>query len=300
MKILISVATEFMEPMDWPGEILEPAQGNDADVWIVDPEHPARSWHFDLMPNLKVLLTASTGTNHIDLEDACRRGIQVFSLLDDREGLEKIRASGEFTFFLILAALRRLQRLTFSIYSKGWFRQEHAMRGNELYGKAVGIIGMGRNGRNVFKWCSAFDVDRFYLYDPPAGMDHSLEEVFQKSDIVVITCALTEQTIDMIGKNHVQSMKIGACVINTSRGEIVRESELVEALLARPDIIYATDVLSGMTDGTHLNSRLFDLNNVIITPHVAGLTVESNTKALAICNKLLWEWYRGSYTQESL
>jgi len=130
-----------------------------------------------------------------------------------------------------------------------------------------------------------------YICDPPGGSAHTLEQVFENSDIVVISCALTEQTIDMIGLDLVQSMKTGACLVNTSRGEIVCETEMVNALTARPDIFYATDVLSGEVTGEHHNSPLFNLANCIITPHVAGLTFESNEKAYRIANKLLWRWH---------
>jgi phosphoglycerate dehydrogenase-like enzyme len=278
-----------MGEMEWPGELVKPDE--DAEVWIIDPEVPATAEVLELYTSLKVIFTASTGTNHIDLDYCDTRGIEVYSLLDDRDGLNEIRASSEFTFFLILAGLRRLNRLAFPLYSKGWHRNEDAMRGNELYGKTVGIVGMGRIGQNIYKWCYSFGANPKYLCDPPAGYAHTLEEVFQNSDIVVISCALTEQTIDMIDGNLVQSMKQGACLINTARGEIIIDNELVDVLQTRPDLTYVTDVLTGMTDGTQHQSKLFELYNVIVTPHVAGLTVESNEKALRIVNKLLWRWH---------
>jgi phosphoglycerate dehydrogenase-like enzyme len=279
-----------MEPMEWPGELVT----ENAEAWVIDPEVHVSDRILSENPSLQVIFTASTGTNHIDLDACATRGIEVYSLLDNREKLNEIRASSEFTFFLILAALRRLDRLAFPIYSKDWIRNENAMRGHELYGKTVGIIGMGRIGQNIYKWCYAFGAKPLYLCDPPKR-PHTLEEVFENSDVVVISCALTEQTIDMVRYNHIQSMQQGACIVNTSRGEIVRETEMVKALLARPDITYATDVLAGMHDGTQHQSPLLGLNNVIVTPHVAGLTEESNEKALRIVNNLLWEWYREHY-----
>ena len=116
-------------------------------------------------------------------------------------------------------------------------------------------------------------------------------EVFEDSDIVVISCALNESSIDMIRGSHVRLLKTDGVLVNSSRGEIVVEDELVEVLRVRPDIVYATDVLRGEITGEHLDSPLLGLSNCIVTPHVAGLTFESNEKALCIVNKLLWRWY---------
>jgi D-3-phosphoglycerate dehydrogenase len=296
MNILCMVPTHFMniEDLEWPGRLWfseDKNKYNHFDAVILDPSTTVRKLDLFHLPRLRLIITASTGRNHIDLEACNSQGVDVLSLLDDRDGLSEITASSEFTFLLILFVLRRMSRLSYTIYNRKWLRDEEALRGNELCGKTVGIVGMGRIGRNIYKWCYMFGANPLYLYDPPAGMAHTLEDVFQKSDIVVISCELNKQTIDMIGSDLVQSMKDGACIINTSRGEVVREKELVKALIARPDITYATDVLAGETSKTHYDSKLFDIPNCIITPHVAGLTIESNEKALRIVNKLLWRWY---------
>jgi D-3-phosphoglycerate dehydrogenase len=261
--------------LEWP-----PVNG-----WVIDPSTTVTK--DKLWVGLEVIATASTGTNHIIDTD----GIPVLSLLDDRKGLEEIRASSEFTFFLILAALRRSNRLAFNIHSSYWWRDENALRGHELYGKTVGIIGLGRIGRNIYRWVNAFGADVKWIYDPAFTKGVSLENVFEDSDIVVISCELNESSIDMIRGSHVRLLKTDGVLVNTSRGEVVRERELVEVLRVRPDLIYASDVISGETTGTHVNSPLLGLTNCIISPHVAGLTYESNQKALKIVNKLLWRWY---------
>ena len=296
MNILNLVPTYFMniDDLEWPGLFYDKEyknKYNHFDVILIDPSTPVRKIDMLHLPNLKLIITASTGTNHIDKEACEKHNVEVLCLLDDREGLSEIKASSEFTFFLILAALRRIHRISYTIYARKWMRNEEALRGNELYGKDVGIIGLGRIGQNIYKWVTDFGANVVAIYDPPKGSPNTLEEVFQKSDIVVISCALTEQTYGLIDENLVQSMKNGACIINTSRGEVVREKELVNALNARPDIMYVTDVLKGEVEKNHYNSKLFDLPNCIITPHMAGLTFESNEKAFRIANKLLWRWY---------
>jgi phosphoglycerate dehydrogenase-like enzyme len=270
----IAVETFGLE-LEWP-----PVDG-----WVIDPCTTVTK--DKLWPTLEVIATASTGTNHIIDTD----GIPVLSLLDDRKGLDEIRASSEFTFFMILGALRRVRHLAFDMWAGKWDRHEHVLRGRELYGKAVGIVGLGRIGRNVYRWCKAFGADVRRIYDPAFTMGVTLEHVFEDSDVVVISCALNESSIDMIRGSHVRLLKTGGVLVNTSRGEVVNEDELVEVLRVRPDITYATDVLRGEITGEHRASPLLGLNNCIVTPHVAGLTYESNEKALRIVNKLLWRWY---------
>jgi len=298
MNILCLVPTHFMDIRDltWPGKLWcseDRNRYNHFDAVIIDPSTPVRKLDLFHLPKLKVIITASTGTNHIDLDACAKCGIDVLCLLDDREGLSEIRASSEFTLFLMLAALRRLHRLSYIIYNRKWYKDDNVLRGNEIYGKTIGFVGFGRIGQNIYKWTYSMGAKPHYIYDPPAGYAHTLEDVFQKSDVVVICCALNEQTIDMITGNLVQSMKNGACLVNTARGEIVDEKGLVTALKARPDILYATDVLAGETSNKQHNSPLINVPNCMFTPHVAGLTNESNEKAFVIANKLLWKWYDG-------
>jgi len=282
MRVKVSISTHFMD-IEWPGELVK----DDPEIWIVDPEVMVDKF-LDRYRNLKVIITASTGTNHIDLAKCAKRGIKAYSLLDNREALNEIRASSEFTLFLILAALRRANSLLHGMYFKRWDRHEHSQRGSEIYGKSIGFIGFGRIGQNIYRWTYAMGAKPMYIHDPPAGHTHTLMNVFCNSDVVVVCCALNEQTIDMIKANHIQSMRKGACLINTARGEIIVENELVRGLIARPDLIYAADVIHGMTEG-RTGSALFDLGNTIITPHVAGLTVESNEKAARIALGILEE-----------
>jgi D-3-phosphoglycerate dehydrogenase len=258
---------------------------------LIDPSSTFTKQDVFNLPKLELVVTASTGTNHIDMDVCAANGIDVLSLLDDRKGLEEIRASSEFTFFLILAGLRRLNRLVYNITAGQDHVNLHALRGHELYNKRVGIIGIGRIGRNIFRWCKAFGADVKWIYDPAYTKGVTLEQVFEDSDIVVLSCALNESSIDMIRGSHVRLLKTGGVLVNTSRGEVIAEKELVEVLRVRPDITLAADVLSGETKGWHKNSPLLKLPNCIITPHVAGLTEESNEKAFRICNKLIWRWY---------
>ena len=87
-------------------------------------------------------------------------------------------------------------------------------------------------------------------------------------------------------------------MINTARGEIIIDYELVDVLQTRPDLTYATDVLAGEAEGKHITSRLLDLNNVIFTPHIGSLTVEYGERVVHIIEKLVWEWHYVNYEEK--
>ena len=237
---------------------------------IVDPLKPfgEREWLEAGKP--ATVSTPSTGTDHLDLSFLEAQGVQVFSLLDDRVALDEIRASSEFTFMLLLLGLRGGARI-FGTRHRG-------DPGNELYRKLVGIIGFGRIGKNIERWCEAFGAE-VAIHDPPIGYFYwSLERVFRECDAVVVCCTLNEDTRGMIGSSLLETMKPGAVLVNTSRGGVLVEDELVAVLRARPDLRVMLDVLDGELEWRHLNSPLWKLATV--TPHIAGHAVEAEAKAL--------------------
>ncbi len=290
MKILLSTDTSFMN-IDWP--LRTTIAWNDEDIvaWVVDPEHPITADDLKKLPNLKVIATASTGTNHIDKFECERRGIKVLSLLDNRIALDEIRASSEFTFLLILNALRRLDNAVQYGY---WRRDADYLRGHELYRKMVGLVGHGRIGKNIENWCRAFGAGVYWYdpYDQSNLFQPSLDWLFSNMHIMVICCQLTPITTGMINGELLRKMRNGTCLVNTARGEVVKENELYEVAMERADITFCLDVLVGEPEGKHYDSPLLKLENVVVTPHVAGCTYESNTKAAHIAAQLLRDYFK--------
>lgn len=241
-------------------------------AWVCDPKASfvIDDAVLDEYPNLHVLATPSTGTNHIDLDACKRRGVKVLSLLDDRAGLETISASAEFTFKLLLDALR-------------------IPPARELQGLQVALIGYGRIGRKLHRYLGAFGA-QVIPYDPYkkvyGSYGRSLATNFEASDAVIICCALTPETKGMITADLIRSMKHGAALINTARGEIVDEHGLLAVMDERPDLRVALDVLAGEVTGT-ANPEPFKARGAIITPHIAGETFDSRTKAARIILNLL-------------
>lgn len=220
-----------------------------------------------LYPGLQILATPSTGVNHIDHVACKRRGVKVLSLLDDRVRLDTISASAEYTFKMILDGLRKVPAF-------------------ELQDKVIGLVGYGRIGRRVDIYCDAFDADVLYVHDPYKNRWDSLNDVFSKSDVVVICCSLTEETKGMIDKHYLRQMKRNAVLVNSARGEVINEQDLIDLMQERPDIRVVLDVLTGETTGTQNPYPLIS-KGAIITPHIAGETYDSRTKATRIILKLV-------------
>ena len=243
---------------------------------IIDPlaSFGLKEWEAAGRPT--VIATPSTGDDHIDREALEAHGVKVFTLRDDRAALDEIRASSEFTFLLLLLGLRGGPQI---------FGTKHRGEpGNELYRKLVGIIGFGRIGKNIERWCEAFGAD-VAIYDPPLGYFYwGLEHIFRECDAVVICCTLDDETRQMIGRPLLERMKPNAVLVNTSRGEVLVEEDLIAVIGERPDLRVMLDVLEGELEWRHLNSSLWNL--ATISPHIAGHTLESERKAQEIAQEL--------------
>ncbi len=259
----------------------------DVTVWVPNPgqNFTIDDSILDRLPSLKVISTPSTGRNHIN-ETACReRGVKVFSLQDDRLTLDSIAASSEWTFLLLMNALRRLDFAVDEVTDGRWRTREDMLRGTELSGLQVGIVGLGRNGTRMARYCAAFDAVSAY-YDPYVDVKRipswPLERIFTDSDAVIVCCSLTPETNGLIGTDLLRSMKRNAVFVNTSRGEVILEQDLADIVRERPDLRVAVDVIVGEVTNTHDESPLLPLHRegkMIVTPHIAGATVESQSKA---------------------
>jgi len=273
-----------IETWDWPGVLVfDPCV---TEALVVDPNVTLMKEQLDLYPELRVIVTASTGTNHIDMWECVKRNIRVLSLLDDRAGLDTIKASSEFTFLLLLATLKNLKPALQEVAVGRWKQNERLFRGNELHGKTVGFVGFGRIGQNMFRYLKAFGAHVKSIYDPRVVEGGKLEEVFD-CDVVVVCCALTEETTGLIDYDLLSRLREGAVLVNTSRGEVLVEKDLLRILLERSDLRVGIDVLAGEVFGTHLASSLLCLNSVTVTPHMAGVTIESQKKAAVLALELL-------------
>lgn len=263
--------------------------------WIVNPGQTFKVDEeiLNFFPNLKYLVTPSTGTNHIDLETCKKKKIKTFSLSNNRKKLDEIRASSEFTFLLALNSLRRLDKAISEVDNKRWRQNEDIMRGQELYGKSVGIIGLGRIGSNLAKWFKMFGADVTYhdvINKSKKYKKRSVKYIFSNTSIICLCCSLNKKTQNLIDLSKLKLLKKNSILINTSRGEVINEKDLINFLNKRRDIFFSADVLSGEINGSNMKSELLNLHKkrrVIITPHICGASKESQTKAAQISLELL-------------
>jgi len=163
--------------------------------------------------------------------------------------------------------------------------REGLLRGHELAGKRVGLVGLGRIGLRLKRYCSGFDA-RVAYHDPyvhDTTLPYlSLEGLFENSDIVCVCCVLNDETRRMIHYDLLSRLPEGAVFVNTSRGEVVVEEDLIRLLTERLDLRVGLDVISGEVENRHGSSPLLafhDSGQIVITPHIAGATVESQRKA---------------------
>tara|TARA_Y100000592_G_scaffold101195_2_gene186730 strand:+ start:2087 stop:2989 length:903 start_codon:yes stop_codon:yes gene_type:complete len=299
MKVRIDCPTDFLYLKDFMKDN-NIRESQNPECLIVNPgtEQYLGKDYFSKFENLKVVGTPSTGVNHIDTKYLESRNVKTFCLLDDRIGLESITASAEFTWLHIMNAFRKFN---LAIEYVGDWRDsvnEHFLRSNELSGKNILIIGLGRIGRKVKRYAKAFEmnVDWYDPYIDVTSKNHieSLRDL-SKYDVISINCYLTDETTGMIDKRILSTAKDKVVVVNTARGEVVKEKDIC-TLIKNGKIFYSCDVLCNEQNIENLKqSELFNINgqydNLTITPHVAGATVESQTKALKsivkLCKKYL-------------
>lgn len=243
---------------------IESIPWGDADVaWVrlesVDAEKLRRQ------PRLKLVATNCTGTDHIDLEECKRRGIEVLSL--QGMDLTDVHATAEHTVSLMLQALRhRCDRTSGRI-------------GRELRGSNVGVLGEGRIGRQVFNLCGKFRADCGWVSCgiPPLHF----------YDIVTLHVPLNDETRGMVNAEFLSKLKPNAIVVNTARDAIVHKPSLVQWIHANPDAMYVHD----FKDDWPLSAFSRINEQVISTPHIGGWTIESlhKTEELLAEKVIAWE-----------
>ena len=263
-----------------------PAHLREADVLWVRLRSRIDAGILEAAPHLKIIASPTTGLNHIDMEAALARQIRVLSLRGERQFLRSIRATAEHTIGLILSLLRHVPAAVEHVRGRGWNRD--LFRGSELYGRNVGIVGYGRLGPIVAQYLSAFECtvsvcDPFVRREDVAAPARlvGLDELLATSDVVTVHVDLNPNTQNLFGAGEFRRMRPGAFFINTSRGELVDEAALLEALESGQLGGAALDVIC--REHKYEDSPLIEWarshSNLIITPHIGGCTSESMARS---------------------
>ncbi|MFN4133491.1 MAG: hydroxyacid dehydrogenase [Candidatus Hadarchaeales archaeon] len=241
--------------------------------------------------NLKIIARAGVGLDNIDVSAAKERGITVISAPE-----APTVAVAELTIGLMLSFARKIPRADAGMKSGKWEKKE--LMGTELRGKTLGIIGTGRIGKAVAQRARAFEMNLLF-YDLVLDEDFArtvgaryvtLEELLKNSDFISIHVPLLPQTRHMIGEKEFQMMKSSAVIINTSRGEIIDEAALVNALKTGRIAGACLDVFEKEPPE---GSPLLACPNIVLTPHIGASTVEAQREAAMVIAKKIKEAVKG-------
>jgi D-3-phosphoglycerate dehydrogenase len=249
---------------------------------------------------LKVICTASTGTNHIDKEWTQSQGIKTLSLTTEYHVIEKISSTAEMAFGLMMCGLRNIIPANKSIGAGIW--DYIPFVGRQLNMLKVGVIGYGRLGKLFSGYCKAFGAD-VYIYDPYEEICNEyirivdLYEALPDLDVISFHVHLNDETKNMVDDRWFFEMKEDVLLVNTSRGEIINENQLISFLRKNHSAKICTDVLAGEIHGFQY-SELYkcsrDNNQVIITPHIGGMTLDAQKMAYSHAANML-EKFLNSY-----
>ncbi|MDZ4227130.1 MAG: NAD(P)-dependent oxidoreductase [Patescibacteria group bacterium] len=274
---------------------------SDASVLSIFVDSAVGEEEMERFPQLKLIATRSTGFDHIDMDAARKRGIVVSNVPFYGEN-----TVAEFTFALILALLRRVEAAHRRVFETDTFSQE-GLRGFDLAGKTIGIVGGGHIGMRVARIAKGFEMNVlvFDVHEDEAlarevGFSYApMDELLTRSDIVSLHVPYNEHTHHLLGSAELQKMKHGAYLINTARGGVLDTMALIEALSKGAIAGAALDVLEEEGDlgdelellaGPHpkeadlkaalANHYLMNHPRVIVTPHIAFNTEEAVTRII--------------------
>ena len=243
---------------------------------------------------IEAISSPSTGTTHINLKDCTDKNIKVYSIKDS-PNIREITASSEYSFLHIINSVRKY-RIANAFLKQGYWREpENKMRGNEMHGTKLGIVGLGRIGSNVARYAEAFNMKITY-YDPNVNIKSenykktdNIYNLFENSDVILISIPYTNENKEFINSELISKMKNKSILVNTSRGEVIDESYILEKLKENPNFIYSCDVIQNEQD--YNQNSLFvnrnNLENLILTPHIAGLSFQSELKAFNFAYEFL-------------
>lgn len=236
-----------------------------------------------LAPRLQIIVSPTTGLNHIDQSACAQRNIIILSLKGRTDFLNQISATPEHALGLIIALLRNYNRALLSPENKHWDRNK--VRGHDLKGKRVGILGLGRVGQKLARALHALDATVF-AYDPKHNaltpheviLASSPHELAKQCDILVVAASHEPQTppivdaamLDLLAEKY---------FVNIARGELVDEQALLDRVARGHFAGVAIDVLANETsEESRLDEfvKLTPRQNVIVTPHIGGATFESS------------------------
>jgi D-3-phosphoglycerate dehydrogenase len=301
-KVLITdeISEEGIEPLRKQAQVdykvgLKPEEIiaiiGDYDALMVRSQTKVTTAIIEAGKKLQVIARAGVGIDNVDVEAATRCGVVVVNAPTGNTV-----SAAEHTIALILALARNIPQANASLKSCQWKRNE--FMGTELRGKTLGIIGLGNVGSEVAKRMQAFDM-RLLGIDPLVSVDYAkkigvslveLKQILQESDFITLHIPLNALTKGYIGKKELALVKPGVRIINTARGGLIDETELVKAIHEKRVAGAAVDVFD---KEPCTESILFKENNIIVTPHLGASTAEAQVLAARDVAEQIAEIFKG-------
>lgn len=248
-----------------------------ADYFIVSGRLKIDKEVLDAAPNLKMVLRTGVGIDQIDLDILKERNIP----LKVNKGVNA-KAVAEHTLLLILASLRKLTQADQMLRKGIWKKQEFGIKTRSLFGKTVGIFGMGNIGTELVHLLKPFNVRILYFKrnrleakaEEQLGIEYcEFEDLLKNSDVLCLLCALNSETERIINTSTIKKMKKDAVLINTARGKLIDKDSLL--IQANGNDLFSIGLDVYETEPINLQDCAYLSKNTIITPHIAGITRES-------------------------
>ena len=256
----------------------------DADYFLVSGRLSIDKTVLDKASHLKMIQRTGVGTEMLNIEAIKKHNIPVYV----NAGVNA-QSVAEHTLALVLACLKRLPQINQQTHQGIWKKQQVGVTTRELKGKTVALVGMGNIGRLVAKMLQVFSARIIYtdVVRQPAETEQGLgltyydsfEAMLPEADVLSFHCPLVKENTEILNQRTMAMMKKGAIVVNTARGKLINPDDLYDAL--------KSDQLSGAALDTHYEEpikedyRLAELENVILTPHVGGLSYEAFSQMMA-------------------
>lgn len=248
-----------------------------ADYFLVSGRLPIDKEIIHAASKLKMIQRTGVGLDSLDLAAIKERNIPVYV----NSGVNS-RCVAEHTILLMLATLRRLPSVCLDVRQGIWEKQVQGLRNHSLFGKVVGLIGMGNIAQNVARMLKPFGVKVLYhsrsrlsaVREYELAIEFvSMKVLLKEVEILSLHCPLTHETHGFIGEHELATMKRGSIIINTARGGLIDEGALTQSL--KNGHVQAAGLDVYQTEPLPRESELRSLPNVILTPHIAGITSDS-------------------------
>lgn len=250
-------------------------------------------------PRLRMIQRTGVGLDSLDLEAIRASGLPVYV----NKGVNA-RSVAEHTIMLMLAVLRRLPEADSSIKSGRWLKHELGMQCGDLYGKTVGLIGVGSIGTHVAKMLAPFGVT--LVYNKPHRLSADVERdlgavwsdidtLFAISDIISVHCPLNDETGGILNTSAFHRMKRGVILINTSRGRIIDEDAMIAAM--EEGIVRGVGLDVFPIEPPPASSRLYTMHNVVLSPHIAGVTLDAFNLMMRDAIASILHFNNGAFTE---